>query len=93
MIPDEQVEPAVSRWSPALDERAAAKSAIQERLRISIEALQAQADSVVSPTGTLTSDGAACSGVVLVRGAAIEACNNVTSRVCTAAASSTKKTR
>jgi hypothetical protein len=68
-----------------LDERAVGKRAIEETVGGAIEEVQAEADSIMSPTGTLAQDGAECAGVTLVRGAAIEACNGITSRVCSAA--------
>lgn len=68
-----------------LDERTAAREAIQQRLTEALEARQAQADSIIAPTGDLRSDGMACSGVILVRGASVAACEGVTSRVCQAA--------
>ena len=72
-----------------LDERAAGKQTIEETVAQALEQVQAQADSVMRPTGTLADDGVTCSGVILVRGAAIEACNGITSRVCEAARDST----
>ncbi|MDH3206468.1 MAG: hypothetical protein OEO79_07645 [Gemmatimonadota bacterium] len=72
-----------------LDERAASRGMIQQRLTEALEALQAQADSIIAPTGTLRTDGVACSGVILVRGPAVAACEGVTSRVCQAARDST----
>jgi len=72
-----------------LDERAAAKQAIRDRLQAALEAVQEQADSIVTPTGDLRSESVSCSGAVLVRGPSIEACEGLGSRVCEAARDST----
>jgi len=80
----------LSEQSPAiLDERAAAKTAVLERLAQALDSVQTQADSVVAPTGSLRDDAVACSGAILVRGPAVEACAGLTSRVCDAARDST----
>lgn len=68
-----------------LDERAEGRRAILEAVSRAVEDVQATADSVMQPTGTLTDDGVACAGVILVRDATAEACNGLTSRVCEAA--------
>jgi len=80
----------LTQQDPALqDQRTAARAAIQESVTQALEEVQAQADSVMIPTGSLRDDAAACSNVILVRGAAIEACNGLSSRVCQAARDST----
>lgn len=99
------LESAVARWFAAdaelarqyladqsqatLDERAAGREEIQERVARALDEVQSQADSVMEPTGTLRQDAVACGGVTLVRGAAVEACAGTTSRVCDAARDST----
>lgn len=72
-----------------LDERAAARSEIQETVGQAIEAVQAEADSVVGPSNALPEEAVGCSGAILIRPAAVEACAGVTSRVCDAARDST----
>jgi hypothetical protein len=72
-----------------LDERTAARGAIQQRVAAAMAEVQGEADSVVAPTGTLRSDSVDCSGAILVRGPALEACQGLTSRVCQAARDST----
>jgi len=68
-----------------LDQRTAGRHAIQDRLRAAIDSLQAQADSIIEPEGDISAEASACSGAILVREAAVEACSGVTSRVCSAA--------
>lgn len=72
-----------------LDQRAAGRQAIQDRVAQALDEIQARADSVMQPTGTLQEDAVACGGVILVRGAAVEACGSLQSRVCGAARDST----
>ncbi|MGD2044766.1 MAG: hypothetical protein PVJ80_16105 [Gemmatimonadota bacterium] len=72
-----------------LDQRAAARKAIQDRVAQALDEMQAQADSVMEPTGTLQQDAVGCSGVLLIRSAAVEACGRLQSRVCQAARDST----
>jgi hypothetical protein len=72
-----------------LDERAAGRQAIQERVTEALQEVQNQADSIVAATGDLRSEGVSCSDVFLVRGAAIAACESVNSRVCEAARDTT----
>jgi len=68
-----------------LDQRTAGRHAIQDRLRAAIDSVQAQADSIITPEGDISAQASTCSGAILVRGAAVEACAGVTSRVCSAA--------
>ena len=76
----------VSEQSQAiLDERAAAKGAIRESLEGALQQVEAEGDSIVTPTGDLRSESVACSTAVLVRGPSIEACEGLRSRVCEAA--------
>lgn len=72
-----------------LDQRAAGRRDIQDRLRAAIDSVQAQADSILATYEDLGPRATACSGSILVRGAAVEACEGVTSRICTAARDST----
>lgn len=72
-----------------LETRAEARRAIQERVALALDDVQAQADSVMAPSGDLRAQAASCSGAILVRSAALEACASLTSRVCQAARDST----
>ena len=76
----------LTEQTPALqDERTANRRAIQEQVAQAIEALQAEGDSIMAPTGTLRQDATACSGAIFVRMPAVAACEGLTSRVCEAA--------
>jgi hypothetical protein len=68
-----------------LDQRAAAREAIQRRLLTELEGLQARADTTIAATGTLGEESSRCSGAVFVRPAVLEACAAATSPVCDAA--------
>jgi len=99
--PSDSIEAAVAGWFSAdsalaqryiaeqsqtvLDERAAGKEVIRQRLEAAIAEVQAQADSIVAPTGNLRTESVTCGGTVLVRGPSVEACEGLTSRVCAAA--------
>jgi hypothetical protein len=68
-----------------LDQRSSARRAIQQRVADALAEVEARADSIVAPTGDLRQQAVSCSGAILVRPTAIEACEGVTSRVCEAA--------
>jgi len=68
-----------------LDQRAAARDSIQQRLLSELEGLQARADTTIARTGTLGEESSRCSGAVFVRPAVLEACAAATSPVCDAA--------
>jgi hypothetical protein len=68
-----------------LDQRSAARDAIQRRLLAELEGLQTRADSTIARTGTLGEESSRCSGAVFVRPAVLEACAAATSPVCDAA--------
>lgn len=68
-----------------LDQRSSARRAIQQRVADALGEVEARADSIVTPTGDLRQQAVSCSGAILVRPTAIEACEGITSRVCQAA--------
>lgn len=71
------------------EQRSTGRHTIQDRLASAIDSVQAEADSIMATTGDLQSQASGCSGAVLLRGTAVEACQGITSRVCTAARDST----
>ena len=68
-----------------LDQRSSARRAIQQRVADALAEVEARADSIVAPTGDLRQQAVSCSGAILVRPTAIEACEGIASRVCDAA--------
>ena len=68
-----------------LDQRTAAREAIQQRVLRELEGLQGRADSTIAGTGTLGEESSRCSGAVLLRPAVLEACASAASPVCDAA--------
>jgi hypothetical protein len=75
-----------------LDQRSAAREAIQRRLLTELESLQARADTTIAATGTLGEESSRCSGAVFLRPAVLEACATATSPVCDAARDSSAQT-
>ncbi|MGE0158094.1 MAG: hypothetical protein AB7T31_01710 [Gemmatimonadales bacterium] len=76
----------VASPSPALlEQRSAARDAVQQHIRHELEGLQAQADSIIAGTGNLGAESAGCSGAVFIRPAVLEACASTASPVCDAA--------
>ena len=72
--------------TPELEqERAAGRDRIKATITQALEALQAQADSIIAATGDLQQRAGACTGAVLVRSVVMEACGSTSSRVCDAA--------
>jgi hypothetical protein len=68
-----------------VEERAAAREAIKARISAALEAVQAQANEVISSSGDLMSRASGCDGAVFIRGPVLEACETTSSPVCEAA--------
>ena len=74
-----------------LDQRAAAKDSIELRLQRALEVLQAEADSILTTTGTLGAESGQCSGAVFLRPVVLEQCRTTPSPVCEAAADTARQ--
>jgi hypothetical protein len=71
--------------SSILVQRSIAKDSVEAALGRELEALQAQADSVIATTGTLGQEAGNCSGAVFIRPAVLESCQATVSGLCDAA--------
>lgn len=88
----ELAEQYVAQPSPALvEQRAAAKDSIELAVRQALEGLQAEADSILVATGTLTAEAGRCAGAVFLRPTVLEACRTTQSPVCEAASDTVRQ--
>jgi len=76
-----------------VEERATAREAIKARIAAALEAVQAEANQVISDSGDLMSRASACDGAFFIRGAVLEACESTSSPVCDAARGSDPENR
>lgn len=67
------------------EQRTAGRQAVQELVRQAMTEVQSSADSVLTENQSVLAAAGPCDGAVFVRSAVVEACDGVTSELCTAA--------